>query len=63
MTLLTPSQYGIRFRNHEQAEICVTDLAAEVSKRMKQVNARGRLLTLKLLRRHPDAPFEPPKVN
>jgi DNA repair protein REV1 len=28
---------------------------------MKQVNARGRLLTLKLLKRHPDAPIEPPK--
>jgi hypothetical protein len=30
---------------------------------MKQVNARGRLLTLKLLKRHPDAPIEPPKVS
>lgn len=53
--------YGIRFQNDEQAEICVRDLAVEVSKRMKQVNARGRLLTLKLLKRHPDAPIEPPK--
>lgn len=54
-------QYGIRFQNQEQAEICVYDLAAEVSKRMKQVSAKGRLLTLKLLKRHPDAPVEPPK--
>ncbi|ORX36643.1 hypothetical protein BD324DRAFT_656542 [Kockovaella imperatae] len=53
--------YGIRFQNQEQAEICVKDLAAEVSKRMKQVNAKGKLLTLKLLSRHPDAPIEPPK--
>lgn len=37
------------------------DMAAEVSKRMKQVSAKGRLLTLKLLKRHPDAPVEPPK--
>ena len=29
---------------------------------MKQVNARGRLLTLKVMSRHPDAPLEPPKV-
>jgi len=56
-------KYGIRFQHQEQAEICVTDLAAEVSKRMKQVNARGKLLTLKLLKRHPDAPIEPPKVS
>lgn len=55
------TQYGIRFQSQDQAEICVRDLAAEVSKRMKQVNARGRLLTLKLLKRHPDAPIEPPK--
>jgi DNA repair protein REV1 len=43
--------------------MCVADLAAEVSKRMRQVNARGRLLTLKLMSRHPDAPVEPPKVS
>ncbi|KAI9639788.1 uncharacterized protein MKK02DRAFT_18867 [Dioszegia hungarica] len=53
--------YGIRFRNDEQAEICVRDLAAEVAKRMKQVNAKGRLLTLKIMKRHPEAPIEPPK--
>lgn len=29
---------------------------------MKQVNTKGRLLTLKLMKRHPDAPLEPPKV-
>lgn len=56
-------QYGIRFRNQEQAEICITDLAAEVAKRLKQINVRGRLLTLKLMSRHPDAPIEPPKVS
>ena len=57
------SQYGIRFQNNEQAEICVKDLAAEVAKRLRQINAKGRLLTLKLLQRHPDAPIEPPKVG
>jgi DNA repair protein REV1 len=56
-------QYGIRFRNQEQAEICIRDLSAEVAKRLKQVNAKGRLLTLKLMSRHPDAPIEPPKVS
>ena len=56
-------QYGIRFQTQDQAEIYVKDLAVEVSKRMKQVNARGRLLTLKVMTRHPDAPVEPPKVS
>ncbi|ORY33993.1 hypothetical protein BCR39DRAFT_518059 [Naematelia encephala] len=53
--------YGIRFKTQEQAELCVRDLAVEVAKRMRQVNAKGKLLTLKLLKRHPDAPIEPPK--
>lgn len=30
---------------------------------MKQVNAKGRLLTLKVMSRHPEAPVEPPKVS
>lgn len=30
---------------------------------MKNVNAKGRLLTLKLMKRHPEAPIEPPKVS
>ncbi|OCF36874.1 hypothetical protein I316_01471 [Kwoniella heveanensis BCC8398] len=53
--------YGIRFQNQDQAEMCIADLAAEVSKRMKSVGVRGRQITLKLMKRHPDAPIEPPK--
>ncbi|KAK8864399.1 hypothetical protein IAR55_001647 [Kwoniella newhampshirensis] len=53
--------YGIRFQNQDQAEICVNDLAAEVSKRMVNLGVKGRQITLKLLKRHPDAPIEPPK--
>ncbi|WVQ82365.1 hypothetical protein IAT38_004493 [Cryptococcus sp. DSM 104549] len=53
--------YGIRFKNQEQAEKYVVDLAAEVTKRMKNVGVKGRTVTLKLMRRHPDAPIEPPK--
>jgi hypothetical protein len=30
---------------------------------MKAVNAKGRLITLKLMSRHPEAPLEPPKVS
>ncbi|WVW83916.1 hypothetical protein I302_105938 [Kwoniella bestiolae CBS 10118] len=53
--------YGIRFQNHDQAEICVNDLALEVAKRMKNVGVKGKQITLKLMKRHPDAPIEPPK--
>ncbi|WWC89310.1 uncharacterized protein L201_004231 [Kwoniella dendrophila CBS 6074] len=53
--------YGIRFKNSEQAEICVNDLAAEVAKRMKNLAVKGRQITLKLMKRHAEAPVEPPK--
>ncbi|WWD02976.1 hypothetical protein V865_001019 [Kwoniella europaea PYCC6329] len=53
--------YGIRFQNHDQAEICINDLALEVAKRMKNVGVKGKQITLKLMKRHPDAPIEPPK--
>ncbi|KIR55797.1 DNA repair protein REV1 [Cryptococcus gattii Ru294] len=53
--------YGIRFQTQGQAEQYIRDLAAEVSKRMKNVGVKGRQITLKLLKRHPDAPIEPPK--
>ncbi|WRT66366.1 uncharacterized protein IL334_003321 [Kwoniella shivajii] len=53
--------YGIRFKNQDQAEICINDLAAEVAKRMKNVNVKGKQITLKLMKRHPEAPIEPPK--
>ncbi|ODO08076.1 hypothetical protein I350_03659 [Cryptococcus amylolentus CBS 6273] len=53
--------YGIRFQTQEQAEKYVGDLAAEVSKRMRNVGVKGRQVTLKLMQRHPDAPIEPPK--
>jgi DNA repair protein REV1 len=36
-------------------------LGAEVSSRLKAIDMKGRLLTLKILKRHPDAPIEAPK--
>lgn len=53
--------YGIRFQNQDQAERYVRDLSAEVAKRLRNIGARGRQITLKLMVRHPDAPLEPPK--
>jgi DNA repair protein REV1 len=55
-------QYGIRFENDDQAEVFVRHMAEEVSRRMDAINVRGASLTLKIMKRHPDAPIEAPKV-
>ncbi|RPD55674.1 DNA repair protein [Lentinus tigrinus ALCF2SS1-7] len=53
--------YGIRFKNNEQAETFVYQMAEEVSRRLKSIDMRGRSLTLKILVRDPSAPVEAPK--
>ncbi|WVN88248.1 uncharacterized protein L203_103449 [Cryptococcus depauperatus CBS 7841] len=53
--------YGIRFQTQEETEQYIASLAVEVSKRMKGVGVKGRMITLKLMKRHSDAPIEPPK--
>ncbi|KAG8737367.1 deoxycytidyl transferase [Ceratobasidium sp. 414] len=53
--------YGIRFENNEHAEKFLYGLGKEVSDRLKAINKRGRTLTLKIMKRHPDAPKEASK--
>ncbi|KZS98859.1 DNA repair protein [Sistotremastrum niveocremeum HHB9708] len=53
--------FGIRFETQEQAEKFMYQLAAEVSTKLKKVSLLGRFLTLKIMKRHPSAPIEPPK--
>ncbi|KAL5636301.1 hypothetical protein ACGC1H_004949 [Rhizoctonia solani] len=53
--------YGIRFQSNEHAEMFVYGLAKEVSGRLRGINKEGRSLTLKIMKRHPDAPREAPK--
>ncbi|EJT52125.1 hypothetical protein A1Q1_06663 [Trichosporon asahii var. asahii CBS 2479] len=53
--------YGIRFKNQDQALHYLQDLAVEVSKRLKAINVKGRHMTLKIMHRHPEAPVEAPK--
>ncbi|KAG8714193.1 deoxycytidyl transferase [Ceratobasidium sp. 394] len=53
--------YGIRFENNEHAEKFIYGLGKEVSDRLKAINKRGRTLTLKIMKRHPNAPKEAPK--
>ncbi|GAA5909801.1 hypothetical protein JCM6882_002678 [Rhodosporidiobolus microsporus] len=56
--------YGIRFAEgrHDQAERFVRELAAETARRLQTLGLMSRLLNLKLMVRHPDAPVETPKA-
>jgi DNA repair protein REV1 len=56
-------QYGIRFDNNEQAEAFVFQMAAEVSRRLEDIQMHGRSVTLKIMKRDPTAPIEAPKVH
>lgn len=38
-------------------------MASEVSKRLDDINMLGRSITLKIMKRDPIAPVEPPKVS
>ncbi|EMD34309.1 hypothetical protein CERSUDRAFT_107516 [Gelatoporia subvermispora B] len=53
--------YGIRFESNEQVETFLYQLAEETARRLDAIDMRGRSLTLKVLKRHPDAPVEAPK--
>lgn len=56
-------QYGIRFENNQQAQGFMFQLAEEVARRLDAIEMRGRSLTLKIMKRDPKAPVEPPKVS
>ncbi|KAF8437470.1 hypothetical protein L210DRAFT_3405487 [Boletus edulis BED1] len=53
--------YGIRFENNEQAKEFVYRMAEEVARRLDGISMRGRLLSLKVLKRDSNAPKEAPK--
>ncbi|KIJ63335.1 hypothetical protein HYDPIDRAFT_92853 [Hydnomerulius pinastri MD-312] len=53
--------YGIRFEDNEQAEEFIRRMAEEVARRLDSISMRGRSLTLKIMKRDPSAPKEPPK--
>lgn len=60
---MIPIQYGIRFENHEQVKAFIHQMAAEVKRRMDSIGMVGRSVTLKVMKRDPTAPVEPPKVR
>jgi len=53
--------FGIRFETNDQARKFVYQMATEVSSRLTEISMRGKSITLKIMKRHPDAPIEPPK--
>ncbi|KAF5373889.1 hypothetical protein D9758_000797 [Tetrapyrgos nigripes] len=53
--------YGIRFENNEQVETFIHQMANEVTRRMEEIKVLGRSITLKIMKRDPTAPVEPPK--
>ena len=61
--MLMSDQYGIRFENNDQAETFIRQMAGEVQKRLESIDMVGRSVTLKIMKRDPTAPVEPPKVR
>ncbi|KAH9171433.1 DNA repair protein [Lactarius sanguifluus] len=53
--------YGIRFENDDQVEAFIHQMSEEVAHRLDAINMKGRSLTLKIMKRDPSAPVEPPK--
>lgn len=53
--------WGVRFENQEQVDEFMISLCGELQKRLIKENVKGRQLTVKVMRRSPDAPLDPPK--
>ncbi|KAF9028865.1 hypothetical protein BDP27DRAFT_1387042 [Rhodocollybia butyracea] len=53
--------YGIRFQKNEEVQTFLRQMAKEVAKRLDAIQRRGRSITLKVMKRDPTAPVEPPK--
>ncbi|RYP90609.1 hypothetical protein DL770_003276 [Monosporascus sp. CRB-9-2] len=53
--------WGIRFISQEEAEEFVYNLCKELEKRLLNEQVKGKQLTMKIMRRSPDAPLDPPK--
>lgn len=53
--------WGVRFENQEQVDEFIQSLCGELSKRLLKEGVKGQQLTVKVMRRSPDAPIDPPK--
>ncbi|KAF2640154.1 DNA repair protein [Massarina eburnea CBS 473.64] len=53
--------WGVRFENQEQADEFIGSLCGELQKRLLKERVKGKQFTMKVMRRSPDAPLDPPK--
>ena len=53
--------WGVRFETSEQAEEFVENLCGELDRRLVKEGVKGKQLTMKIMRKSPDAPLDPPK--
>ena len=53
--------WGVRFETQEQADEFIESLCGELHKRLITELVKGRQFTMKIMRRAPDAPLDPPK--
>jgi DNA repair protein REV1 len=53
--------WGVRFETQEQADEFMTSLCGELQKRLLKEKVKGKQFTMKIMRRSPDAPLDPPK--
>ncbi|KAL5117415.1 deoxycytidyl transferase [Pleosporales sp. CAS-2024a] len=53
--------WGVRFENQEQADEFIGSLCGELEKRLLKEKVKGKHFTMKIMRRSPDAPLDPPK--
>lgn len=53
--------WGVRFENQEQADEFIGSLCGELQKRLLKEKVKGKQFTMKIMRRSPDAPLDPPK--
>ncbi|KAF2650515.1 DNA repair protein [Lophiostoma macrostomum CBS 122681] len=53
--------WGVRFENQEQADEFIASLCNELQKRLIKEKVKGKQFTMKIMRRSPDAPLDPPK--
>ena len=53
--------WGVRFENQQQANDFIASLCGELSKRLLSQRVKGRHFSMKVMRRSPDAPLDPPK--
>jgi DNA repair protein REV1 len=53
--------WGVRFENQEQVDEFIANLCGELQKRLLKEKVKGKQFTMKVMRRSPDAPLDPPK--